>query len=171
MISMPTPHRILVAVDDSEASKRAVTYVAEMLGRRRGFGVLLVHILSPVPPEFREFGGSEDPGTERQLTAELHAARANWIDAAQRAAQPVLERARAILRAARVPASAIDTYCAPETSGKDVMADILQVARQHNCNTVVVGRESFVGLQELIQPHVADTLIHRSRGITIWVVE
>lgn len=168
---MSALHRILVAVDDSEASNRAVTYVAEMLGRRRGFGVLLAHVLPPVPPEFREFGGSEDPDKERQLTAELHAARAHWIEAVQRAAQPVLERAKAILRDAHVPASAIDTHCAPEMSGKDVMADILQVAQQHNCNTIVVGRESLLGLQKLIQPHVADALIHRGRGMTIWVVE
>ena len=48
---------ILIAVDNTEASHRAVHYVAAMLGGRRGFHVRLLHVLPPFPPELLECGG------------------------------------------------------------------------------------------------------------------
>jgi nucleotide-binding universal stress UspA family protein len=168
---MDTSKNILVAIDDSEASIRAMTYVATMLGARRGFRVLLVHVLPPVPPKFYEFGGSEDPEKERQLEAELHAAKAQWIEAEQHTSEAVFARAKDIFRSAHVPASAIETQCFPSSSGRDVVEDILQEAHTRHCDTIVVGRESFTGLKKLVTPHIADTLVRRGHGLTVWIVE
>jgi hypothetical protein len=56
--------RLLVVLDDSVASRRAVKYVGKFVGKRRGFRVCLVQVLPPLPPELQEHGGSED-GTKR----------------------------------------------------------------------------------------------------------
>src|SRR5438093_9703499 len=64
--SMSNAKHILIAVDDSEASYRAVTYVGSIIGGCEGFRVCLLHALSPLPRELLEFGGSEDPQQEER---------------------------------------------------------------------------------------------------------
>ncbi|NJD68165.1 MAG: universal stress protein [candidate division NC10 bacterium] len=168
---MDQSKRILVAVDDSEASSRAVTYVATMIGRRSGFRVRLVHVLPSVPPALLECGGSENPEQEERREAAEHAAQTRWLDQAENAARPVLARAKWILRKAGMPISGVETQLCTSTSGEEVVREILETARASRCGTVVVGRESLPGLKGLFQHHVGDELIKRGQGISVWVVE
>ncbi len=168
---MDPSKRILVAVDNSEASSRVVSYVAKMVGRRSGFRVHLVHVLPSFPPALLEFGGAEKPVQEERLEAAEHAARIRWLDRAEKAARPVLARAKWILRKAGMPISAMETQFSTSTSGEEVVADILEAARASRCGTVVVGRESLPGLKGLFRHHVGDELIKRGHGLTVWVVE
>jgi nucleotide-binding universal stress UspA family protein len=48
---------------------------------------------------------------------------------------------------------------------------VLDAARQHQCNTVVVGRHAFAGLKRWFQHHVAENLVRAESGISVWVVE
>ena len=59
--------RILVAVDDSEHSGRALRYVGTLLRDTRDVRVTLFHVLKPMPRELLEHGGSEDPRVEVRL--------------------------------------------------------------------------------------------------------
>jgi len=59
--------RLLIVFDDSDASVRAVRYVAKLVAQRRQFRICLVHVLPPLPPALMEHGGSEDPLEERRL--------------------------------------------------------------------------------------------------------
>ena len=59
---MVVDSRLLVIVDDSVASKRAVRYVGKFVGKRRGFRIRLVHVLPSLPPELLEYGGSNPAG-------------------------------------------------------------------------------------------------------------
>jgi len=56
---------LMVVVDESAATRRAVDYVTRMIGCQRGFHVYLLHLLPPLPAELLEFGGAEDPGKKR----------------------------------------------------------------------------------------------------------
>jgi hypothetical protein len=96
-----TNQRRLTAVNDSEASHRAVDGVATMMGGRRGFHVQLLHLLPPFPPELLEFGGTEDPEVEVQKEAAIRHEQAGWVEQAKQAAQPMLARVVSILRQAR----------------------------------------------------------------------
>ena len=49
--------RLLVILDGSPISKRAVKYVASWVGRRRGFRLCLAHVLPPLPAGLLEHGG------------------------------------------------------------------------------------------------------------------
>ena len=49
--------KLLVVVDNSLASMRAVEYVAQILGGRRGFRICLAHTLPSPPAGMTEFGG------------------------------------------------------------------------------------------------------------------
>ena len=77
---------IPLAVDDSEATARAVTYVASIIGGQPGFRLCLLHISAPLPPKLLEFGGAENPAEEEtQLAIPLsgEAVVANILEAAR----------------------------------------------------------------------------------------
>jgi nucleotide-binding universal stress UspA family protein len=168
---MDTNHRLLIAIDHSDVSHQAVNYVAEMIGGRREFHVDLLHVLPPYPPNLLEHGGSEDPDIEEQIEAEMRDKQGEWLEQAKHDAQPMLDQAKTILREARVPARAISTHFYAPVGGENLVSDILLAAQNHQCDTIVVGRETFSGLQRVLKHHVADDLIRRALHHTIWVVE
>jgi nucleotide-binding universal stress UspA family protein len=168
---MNNAKRILIAIDDSDASYRAVTYVGSIIGGREDFRVCLLHALPPLPRELLEFGGASDPQQEEQAEACIHTEQARWLEAVGQAAEPVFTRAKGILHEAHVPADAVDTQIVDTVNTQDTVLDILEAARAQQWGTVVVGRESFHGLKALVTSHVGDTLIRQAQGLTVWVVE
>ena len=163
--------KLLVVVDESKASKRAVSYVGQMIGRRRRFKVCLAHPLSEIPASLIEYGGGTNPDEEEKLEAELHRDQKRWVFAAQEKAQPALDRASAVLRNAGVAAGAIEAgFCYP-ADGRARGDEILELARKHKCHTVVVGSESLSWLRQLLGSDPVEELLRRGKGFTIWVVE
>lgn len=65
--------KLLVVISESKASKRVVSYVAQIVGRRRGFKVCLAHTLPELPASLIEYGGARNPDDKEKLEAELHA--------------------------------------------------------------------------------------------------
>jgi len=111
--------RLLVVADESKASKRAVSYVAQMVGRRRGFNCL-VYTLSEIPASLIEYGGAKNPEEEEKLDGELHAEQKHWVLAAQEKAKLALDRAGAALRKAGLAAGAIEArFCGSATQRTD----------------------------------------------------
>jgi nucleotide-binding universal stress UspA family protein len=162
---------LLIAIDASEASDRAVAYVARMMQGQPGLRVLLCHVSSPMPPELLEFGGRENPGAEERTEAVLHGTQAAWLEQAKQAAQPVFARAQTRLRQAAIPESAVETRMATPVSGEALDTTILEAARQARCDTIVVGRTAFPWWQELVRSHLADTLLQQAKGCTLWIVQ
>ena len=157
---------VLVVVDDTESSRLAVRYTGRMLAGCTGIGIHLVCIAPRIPARLLEFGGSEVPDKERRLDAELHRRQDRWIDSAERTPDALLDAASEVLRQAGVGADRISTCV---SSPLDLRADadeILLLARDEACQTIVVGH------------HVAnedgEKLAHaliRSAGHTIWAVD
>ena len=56
--------RILLAVDESENSRRVIQYVGSLWARRSDVVVTLFHVLKPMPRGLLEHGGSENPAAE-----------------------------------------------------------------------------------------------------------
>ena len=168
---MNANRNILVAVDDSEASDRAVTYVAHMLGGMKAFTIVLFHVPASMPPQLLEFGGAENPAKEQRAEAELRATRAAWVEEVTRAAQPIFARAKTRLREAYIAEEAVKTQLAVPPAEHSLEASILEAARAYDCRTVVVGREAFSWLKELFQAHVADKLIQQADDLTFWIVQ
>jgi len=169
-VSMPNVEHILLAVDDSEASYRAVTYVGSIIGGRQDFRVYLLHALPPLPREFLEDGGSSELGQDEPAEARLSEEPSRWMELVAQAAEPVFTRAKSILYEDNVPAQAVETQITDTVNTQDIVLDILEAAHTHHCGTVVVGRESFHGLKALVTSHVSDALIRQALGLAIWVV-
>jgi nucleotide-binding universal stress UspA family protein len=164
---MSVRHNILIAVDDSGATDRAVTYVASIIGRYRHFRVHLFHV-APILPKLLEFGGSENIQEEDKREAEITAARIRYLEDL---AQAVFAKAQSILQHAGLPVGAVKTHVVSTISGEDVIGNLLEAAQTNTCDTIVVGRQSHSWLRELVQHHLADELIRKAAGFTIWVVE
>ena len=168
---MPNAKNMLIAVDDSEASYRAVTYVGSIVGGREDCHVCLLHALPPLPRELLEFGGSSNPEHEAQEEARIKAEQARWIEAVTQATEPIFTRAKRMLQEAHVPAHAVETQIVDTVNTQDLIQDILDTAQKGNFGTVVVGRESLHGFKALFTSHVGDALIRQAHGLTVWVVE
>ena len=161
----------LVAIDDSEATLRTVSYVAETLGPQKGFQVVLLHVLSPIPPELLEFGGSEDPQTEQRLDEELKKDQAQWIEQAKQTAEPLIEKVKGVFLRVGVSADMITTVFAESIHRPDFVRELLETAHKQNCGTIVVGRESYPSFKEMFHHHVGEELVRKGQGFAIWVVE
>lgn len=70
-LGQPLLSRILIAVDGSEHSARALYYVGTLLRETRDVQVTLFHVLKPMPRDLLEHGGSEDPAEEVRLAKKL----------------------------------------------------------------------------------------------------
>src|SRR5215510_2905013 len=114
--------RILIAVDASEASDRAVTYVAQIIAGQPDFRVILFHVPAPMPPRVLEFSGRENPVAEEHAQAALHTARDTRVEQAKHMAQPVFARAQTLLRRAAIPEQAVETQIAASVSGQTLDA-------------------------------------------------
>jgi nucleotide-binding universal stress UspA family protein len=161
----------LLGIDDSEATLRTVAYVAEIIGSQKGFHVVLLHVLPPIPPELLEFGGSEDPQTEQRLDAELKKDQAQWIEQAKQAAKPLVEKVKGIFLRVGVSADMIITVFAESIHRPDFVRELLETAHKQNCGTIVVGRESYPSFKEMFHHHVGEELVRKGQGFAIWVVE
>ena len=129
------------------------------------------HILPLLPPQLLEFGSTENPVEEQRVSDFLEADRRRWIAAARKRVEPALAGARVTLREAGVPAGGLETRFFDPVEGRDAAGEILKIARGRKCHTVVIGRQSLSWFRELVQGDLAEELVRRGKGFTIWVVE
>lgn len=163
--------KLLVVVDNSLASIRAVAYLAQILGGRRGFRVCLAHTLPSPPTRMLEFGGAAASQKEDWLEARLRASRHLWESAAKRKASGSLELAYADLRRAGFARGEIEVYFCYPSDKRNAPKEIIALAREQGCHTIVVGRRSLSWLRQLLQTNPADEIVRLGKGFTTWVVE
>lgn len=163
--------KLLVVVDESRAAAKALTYVARVAAHRRDLRVCLVHTLPSLPPELLEYGGGHDPEEQNLMSARQKTDQKDWVAAAKKKTQPILNRARAVLQKNGLPAGAIETGICYPADGRAAISEILILARARRYRTVVLGRQSLSWLAELIHGDPAEQLVRQGKGFTIWVVE
>jgi nucleotide-binding universal stress UspA family protein len=162
--------RLLLAVDDSTPSQRAVAYVGKLLGRRRGFRVSVVYVLPEFPPSLLEHGGAGDPVTEQRLTASLRAQRKKWIAQQKQQAHPIIDGATQSLRNAGLTSRSLDIrFCGPVNEG-GIAEEILRLARARRCHTIVVARHPRSWLRHLVAMDLREKLARRAERIAIWSI-
>ncbi len=150
----PRDRHFLVAVDETESSKRAVLYLADIIGGFPGFSVTL---LSVVPEPEEDFFNSED----EQIA---------WTREKLEAANKMLENYRQILLQAGFPEDKVRfRSCVGESQS---LADaILETRCDLTCCTVVVGRHHKTRTEEFLFGSTSSRLIHEAKNCAVWVVE
>jgi len=160
--------RILIAVDDSEPSARALRYVGTLLREARDVQVTLFHVLKPMPRELLEHGGSEDPAAEVRLAKALQQDQENWVRAESVMEYPILVQALELFGKTGFPLDRVTLKFGHED---DIAHNILEEARSGGYGTIVVSRHGSNGMKRFFRAGITDQLLRDGSGYTLWVVE
>ena len=160
--------RVLIAVDDSEHSARALRYVGTLLRDVHDAQVTLFHVLKPMPRELLEHGGSENPAEEVRLAEELRRDQAHWVTTESATESPILVTALELFGKTGFP---LDRVMLKFGYEDDIAHNILVEARSGSYGTIVISRHGSHGLKRMISGGVADQLLRDASGFTLWVVE
>jgi len=158
-----TNSKLLVVVDESRSTTKALRYVARMAAGRPDFRVCLAHSFLSPPRQLVELRGVEK--------GRLKAFESRWISADAKTEQRALTRANAVLRRGGLSCGAIEAHYCYLIDGSRATKEILRLARARKCDTVVVGKKSLSWLRELIDGNPAEELVRQGKGFTIWVIE
>lgn len=159
---------ILIAVDDSDESGRALQYVGHLLRDIPDVYVTLFHVLNPMPRELMEHGGSEDPATEDHLGEQLRKAQEEWIRAEGAIEYPILVSALERLGQIGFPLDRVTLKLGYE---RDIADSIMDEVKAGGYGTVVVTRHSPTGTKRLFAGGIIDRLSRELSGVALWVLE
>jgi nucleotide-binding universal stress UspA family protein len=163
---------MLVVIDASEASKRVLQYIGRVLAGRKAVEIHLAYIAPGLPPALLETGGAEQPEREEQIEARMRSGQRRWVAATDKKAARILLAARDTLRRARVPASQIHTAVSSPLDMRTLADEVLLLARDFQCGTIVVGHRAHTWLRGLVGgSHLAHQLVRKAKGFAVWVID
>jgi nucleotide-binding universal stress UspA family protein len=146
---------ILVAVDESDNAKRAVTYVALMLGGLKGFTVTLINIV-PVPPD-DFFANAEE--------------RSSWIQDNEAKSKLILEGYQEMLIESGVDGESVK-ICMKTGEYPSVAQVILNEATLIGAGTIALGRRGISKQEEFIYGSTSNKILHSQKSCSaLWVIE
>ncbi|MFW6125159.1 MAG: universal stress protein [Pirellulales bacterium] len=166
------PERLLVAVDPSAASRKAVQYVGRIFGTRK-----------PIDVEITLFHVADEPSqdvaaslTDTALIETVGAVLKDMTEPAAQRAEKLLTQCRDLLVAAGVPAEAIrikHTLQESRPEARRVVAAlaIVEEVKDGGYGTVVVGRRGTSNIPELYIGGVAEKVARHVTGATVWIVD
>ena len=150
----PKDKHLLIAVDGCESSKRAVLYVADMIGGFPGFTVTL---LSIIPAPEADFFESEEEET-------------TWTKDKMAAANKLLDTYRQIMVQAGFPADKV-RFRSCVGDDRSFAEAILDMRCDLSCCTVVVGRHHRSKTEEFLLGSTSTKLVREAKNCAVWVVE
>ena len=146
--------QILIAVDASANSKRAVQFVGDFFGCYAGIKILLLTIiLEPAPGYF----DTED-------------ARSDWTATQRTSAEKLLDDYQRLLVDSGFPQDnvLISIICKQAPSIADC---ILEEQANLKCCTVVIGRRGISRKEEFIFGSTSNKILHQARNCAVLVIE
>jgi nucleotide-binding universal stress UspA family protein len=145
---------LLIAIDDTQDSKRAILYVGEFLGGFPGFKITLLSIVQE--PE-EDFFRSEQE-------------RVSWINDKKKEMSGLLDKYRQVLIQSGFQEDKVDVkLCIGDAKSLSDM--ILSFQCDIGCCTVVVGRHHKSKTEEFLFGSISSQLIHEAKNCAVWVVE
>ena len=145
---------ILIAVDESDNARRAVSYVGQFLGGLPDFKVTILHVVPK--PEADYFPTS----TQKE----------KWLTQYILRMDALLEEYRRLLikkgfEPKDVVVRSTLRYC------PSMAACILSEKDKTECSTIVIGRQGLSRSEEFLFGSVSSKVVNHARNCTVWVVE
>lgn len=144
---------ILVAVDESENARRAVSYVAQLLGGTKGFSITMLNVIAEPDEDF--FPTDED--------------KERWLEKHSQKIEATLKEYRQMLIDSGFDGDDVKTrstlrYCPS-------MAECILAERdQTEYDTLVVGRQGLSRKEEFLFGSVSSKVVNHAHNCTVWVV-
>lgn len=145
---------VLVAVDGSANSRRAVGHVAAVLKGCVDFSIHLLHVIAEPDPDYFD---------------DKPARRLEWMAAQRREAEGYLDEYRAFLVDAGQDAGRVRTEV-KEMDCPSVAQCILAERERLGAGILVLGRQGRNAREELLLGSVSKRVVHHAHGCAIWVV-
>ncbi len=145
---------ILIAVDESENARRAVSYVGQLLGEVKGFKVTILHIIGQ--PEEDYFPTSAE--------------KEKWLSQYKEKVDTMLADYRQILIDRGFDPKAVSVrstlrYCPS-------MAECILAERDETeYSTIVLGRQGLSRKEEFLFGSISSKVVTHARNCAVWVVE
>ena len=151
--------RLLVAVDETDASDRAIRYVGHLAGTIKDLHTVLLHI-QPTVSRFVEDAARDDPDVQTELER---------LKSANRyASEALLERYQSVLHQAGALVDRVEAVSRPRREG--VAKTILDYGHDHRLNAIVAGRRRLSKLKKAFMGSVSADLVEHSTCLPIWIV-
>jgi nucleotide-binding universal stress UspA family protein len=164
------PLKALVVVDSTEASKRVLRYVEQLATAGNQPEFHLAYIASRVPAGLLETGGADSPDREEQVQSNLRRQQRAWMAGTDKKAWRILRAAQSSLQRAGVKESRIHACVSSSLDAREAADEVLLLARDHECDTVIVGQTPQSWLSALSGGNLADQLARRAKGYAVWVI-
>ena len=146
--------KIMIAVDESENARRAVSYVSQLLEGIKGFEILILHVIPQPEEDYFPSSAEKD----------------KWLGEHQLKVDAMLKNYREFLigegfEPADVSVRSTLRYC------PSLAECILAERNQTKCSTIVVGRQGLSRSEEFLFGSVSSKIVNHARDCTVWVVE
>jgi nucleotide-binding universal stress UspA family protein len=145
---------ILIAVDDSDNARRAVSYVGQILGGAEGFTITILHVMQEAEEDYFPTEAKKNKWLvqyKQNVDAMLKGYRQILID---KGFDPHDVSVRSPLR-----------YC------PSLAECILAERDETQYDTIVVGRQGLSRSEEFLFGSVSSKIVTHARNCTVWVVE
>jgi nucleotide-binding universal stress UspA family protein len=157
-------HKVLIALDSSQGAWGAVEYAAEAFGQTPGVQVMLLHVLSGLPPAFWDDGHileEKEKASRQQLVA-------SWQKEQEKKWQDLEKKAHDRLTKAGVAKDAVVNKFKPKYY--DVAEDILNEAETGRFGTIVMGRRGLGKAKALVLGSVTNKVMQNAKGRAVTIV-
>ncbi len=157
--------KMLIAIDDSEGSWKAVDYVGRQFAGMDGLKITLFHVLLGLPPQLWDDGHflTEEEKAAREVVVE------KWLSNQKYVLEPLFNRAIGKLTASGIRREQIETKSISESIEATAQC-ILTEGKSGGYQTLVIGRCGR-SIKHLLLGSTASTIINAGAGMAICVVE
>ena len=149
-------HKVIIAMDDGEASLKAVKHAALALAGMEA-EVVLLHIV--------ENSQSFNPVVNGFLPEGFEA---TWIDDVKEAMGDSMDKATDILKGAGIQAGNIKRVMLQDEPSR--AGGIVEYAELEGFGTIVVGRSNMTAMEGILLGRVSNKLVQMAKKCAVWVV-
>lgn len=145
--------KILLAVDGSETSKRAVIYVSKIAPLMEHVEICIVNVYPQPPPDYYTEGGRLD----------------KYIKMREARAADMFEEATDLLIASGIAENRL-TQKVIMAEGRTISEVVLDVQAEGDYGTVVTGKRGVSKAEEFLFGSISNALARHSKNFTSWIV-
>lgn len=157
--------KVLIAIDDSEGSLKAVEYVGGQFVGLSDLQITLFHVLLGEPPQFWDDGHllTDEEREARKVVIE------KWVTNQKTRLESIFEKAIEKLTRGGIPRNKISTKFTSESL--DVIAQcILAEAKAGGYQTLLIGRCGRSRTMHFLLGSIATQVVHAGEGLAVCVV-
>lgn len=148
-------NKILIAIDLSENSLKAVDYVAQMMQCHAEADITLLHVIKEPSPDVMQ--------NEQERREHVEKARAEALS--------LMEKAATRLTSHEIPETNIHLKIQVCSQPVSVAELVLHERQAGQYGTIVVGRRGMSKKEEFLFGSVSNKIVREAKNCTVWVVE